>query len=343
LVGANLPDELLRQYFEIAGGADRADPDDILATLVLDYALPEIRRVVERRLRGAARETLEDVCSTATAWLIASLRRGRNAQPPVRDFAAYSAGVAAKAVAQHIADRFPERARLRRKLRLLCSSDDRFFLGEAAGGWRCGLRAHQQCASASPQAIEECRAELAATRLPPDFEAFVRLFFGRLGAPADLSEATAAVAGLLGVAGPPESLDALAVEPAAETPPPGVVGTPEWVRRLWDEIRLLPLGQRFALLLNLRLPHGSAIGLFEELGVADIASLAETVDMPAAELAGLWGRLPLDDLEIAARLGVTRQQVINLRAAARERLRRRTGGCQYDREIPDNQGRWPGT
>jgi hypothetical protein len=34
----------------------------------------------------------------------------------------------------------------------------------------------------------------------------------------------------------------------------------------------------------------------------------------------------LDDLAVAALLGVTRQQVINLRKSARERLIRRIGG-----------------
>jgi hypothetical protein len=37
----------------------------------------------------------------------------------------------------------------------------------------------------------------------------------------------------------------------------------------------------------------------------------------------LLTRLPLDDLTIAARLGLTRQQVINLRKSARLRLARR--------------------
>jgi hypothetical protein len=37
-------------------------------------------------------------------------------------------------------------------------------------------------------------------------------------------------------------------------------------------------------------------------------------------MAALWGRLPLDDHAIAARLECTRQQVINLRMAGRKRL-----------------------
>jgi hypothetical protein len=45
--------------------------------------------------------------------------------------------------------------------------------------------------------------------------------------------------------------------------------------------------------------------------------------MPDEVFAGLWSRLPLDDASIAELLNITRQQVINLRKCARERLARR--------------------
>jgi hypothetical protein len=45
--------------------------------------------------------------------------------------------------------------------------------------------------------------------------------------------------------------------------------------------------------------------------------------MPAQEFAGLWNELPLADDAIARRLGLMRQQVVNLRKSARERLGRR--------------------
>jgi hypothetical protein len=40
----------------------------------------------------------------------------------------------------------------------------------------------------------------------------------------------------------------------------------------------------------------------------------------------MWESLPLDDTAIADRLNLTRQQVINLRKAARMRLARRMAG-----------------
>ena len=45
--------------------------------------------------------------------------------------------------------------------------------------------------------------------------------------------------------------------------------------------------------------------------------------MTLEEFGEIWNELPLDDKRIAALLGLTRQQVINLRKSARERLTRR--------------------
>ena len=75
---------------------------------------------------------------------------------------------------------------------------------------------------------------------------------------------------------------------------------------------------------TVHLPGGvNAITLLIVLGVTTVDNIAPIVGMTAPELAGVWNELPLDDLTIAERLGVTRQQVINLRKAARERLARR--------------------
>ena len=54
--------------------------------------------------------------------------------------------------------------------------------------------------------------------------------------------------------------------------------------------------------------------------------ISEALEIAPLEFARLWNLLPLDDLALAALLGVTRQQVINLRKSARERLVRRIGG-----------------
>lgn len=95
--------------------------------------------------------------------------------------------------------------------------------------------------------------------------------------------------------------------------------------RLWEEIRQLPSRQAAALILNLRDGQGrNAVALLPLTGIATMRDIARTLDMPAERFAEIWNRLPLEDAAIAESLGITRQQVINLRKSARERLARRT-------------------
>ena len=97
-----------------------------------------------------------------------------------------------------------------------------------------------------------------------------------------------------------------------------------WLEGLWREIGELPLTQRLALLLNLRDQHGGpALALLPLIGIASIRDIADKLEMPAGQLAAVWNQLPIDDLRVSQILNVSRQQVINLRKAARERLGRR--------------------
>ncbi|MFP5247165.1 MAG: hypothetical protein ACLGH0_10765, partial [Thermoanaerobaculia bacterium] len=104
-------------------------------------------------------------------------------------------------------------------------------------------------------------------------------------------------------------------EPVAPAAP-----EPVEVTRLWTEIRALPLRQRSALLLNLRDDNGE--NALVHLGVS-MSELASALEMREAKLEQLWNELPLDDNRIGVLIGATRQQVINLRKCARERLVRR--------------------
>jgi hypothetical protein len=98
----------------------------------------------------------------------------------------------------------------------------------------------------------------------------------------------------------------------------------DFVRSLWTEILALRPMQRKALLLNLR--YGSDTNIVSLLILGRIArfdEIAAALEMTRAELTALWRGLPMEDAQIAERFGVTRQQVINLRKAARDRLSRR--------------------
>lgn len=101
-----------------------------------------------------------------------------------------------------------------------------------------------------------------------------------------------------------------------------------YLRRLWAEISQLPRFQRVALLLNLRDAHEGVIVLLPLAGVASIRQIAGVLEVSAEELSKWWNDLPFEDEAIAALLNVTRQQVINLRKAARARLGRRMTALQ---------------
>ena len=104
----------------------------------------------------------------------------------------------------------------------------------------------------------------------------------------------------------------------------GQVEQRDFLCGLWREITLLPPMQRAALLLNLRDGQGRGVlALLAHTRVATPTQIAEALPLPADTLAALWPALPIEDAAIAQVLGMTRQQVINLRKVARARLTRR--------------------
>jgi hypothetical protein len=151
--------------------------------------------------------------------------------------------------------------------------------------------------------------------------------FLRLGGPVEFDELVGIVAFLWGVEDAATVSEQSATEIECRAADPGQrLELQQWAAELWNQICQLPRAQRVALLLNLRTPGaGSAVALLPLTGVAGIRQIAEALEFSADEFAAMWKLLPMDDLAIAAKLGLTRQQVINLRKSARERLQRRIG------------------
>lgn len=99
----------------------------------------------------------------------------------------------------------------------------------------------------------------------------------------------------------------------------------EYLKLLWNEIRDLPIRQRYALLLNLKDSDGDGvINAFPLCHIASPETIAQALEMKIEELEKIWDALPLKDVVIGSMLGgLTTQAVINLRKSARERLVRR--------------------
>jgi hypothetical protein len=98
------------------------------------------------------------------------------------------------------------------------------------------------------------------------------------------------------------------------------------LKRLWEEIITLPLRHRTALLLNLRGREGDGIiAMFPLSRIASVRQIGETLELSPDKFARIWHELPWSDITIGEYLGITRQQVINLRQSARAALRKRLG------------------
>jgi DNA-directed RNA polymerase specialized sigma24 family protein len=291
-------DPILSEFLAAEGDAKRHALDALLAR-----AAPAIRASIRRKLPEADADDL--VAETQLRLLDRLLHAADN---PLEDFLAYAAVTAYRVSYSWLRDTKPNRTRLSNQVRYLVENDRR-FAGRIVPG-----------ASLNPALLAALRP-FSDRALPELIDRILKA-----AGPLSLDALTDAVAQLQGVRDAPhEQLD----EKTASSVETDLVGSLDRRRRLhtlWEQVGRLPLPQRHALLLNLRDDDGqSAIEALPVCGIAGLREIAAVLEMPLPELADLWNRLPLDDHAIAARLGLTRQQVINLRKSGRERLFRKLG------------------
>ena len=324
---ALLNDPVLRPYIT----AD-AEPARLVALerIVNSVAQPAISRVLRQcrhNLAAAGDGDPHEIESTVIVRVLQKLESARTSpNEAVVKLDEYVARLTVNAVADLRRNSAPEWTRLKRRLRYAAETDRRLALWDVPSGTLCGLAEWRDRVDRTDGPRVDRLTAPAAMRDPEaPGDALVALL--RLAnAPVALDEATAALAELWHVE-PPEPP---AIELADDAQGPvAAYETREELQLVWEEIRGLPLNQRAALLLNLRDAMGlNAVVLFPLTGVASFDEIAETIGMTPAALTGLWPQLPLADLDIARTLDLERQQVINLRKAARARLQRRIAGRQ---------------
>jgi RNA polymerase sigma factor (sigma-70 family) len=301
------------------------ESERLLGQLLFEYCAPLIKSIAIPKLgsSSANSQDVEDVCGDALVQLMGKIEDMRSgAAEAVESFSRYTAVVAYNACHDYFRTKFPQRHRLKSRLRYLLKPERGFDLWESGRGeWICGLREWRMVGGVGTGALAPPPAG-AARMSPPDL---VRAVFESAGGPVEFDALVDFVADLWGVKDLSVSLDRVE---ALQADPPGQgaedAGLDARVHELWKEIGELPRAQRVALLLNLRSDDEKcAMALFSLTGVASMREIAALLEIPAEEFASLWTRLPLDDRSIAERLQVTRQQVINLRKSARRRLERR--------------------
>jgi DNA-directed RNA polymerase specialized sigma24 family protein len=295
---------------------------------------------VRRGLMGSARRPsdAEDVASETRLRLIRRLwALRRDGGDPIEDFTAYVATTATRTCYAHLRQRFPARTRFRNQVRYGVSRHPETTLDSGVDGvWRCRTRALRAApARGSVQQFVDAPVAFLADRRIDRSQALPHLVAAvlkQLDADIELDRLVDALATVLSIADAKpaadgQNADDRAIERVPDPAPDALreISDREELVALWREVEALPPNQRIALLLNLRDPDGgSALHAMPSTAIVTRPALASLLEMSETELDELWDRLPLDDLTIASRLGLTRQQVINLRKSARARLARRT-------------------
>jgi hypothetical protein len=337
-------DAQLAPYLE---ASSEGEARERLGDLLGGVASPLVWRVIRRQLGGrgggVAEADLEDLHASALFRLqlhLASVRAGDN--PAMASFADYVAVTAFNACSAFLMAREPERTRLRHRVRYVLRKDPGLATWAGAGQETlCGESAWRgrTPAGGGLGRLSDIARGIAAGlgRRAADFAPLVRRTLSALGAPCRVEDLVDALAAALDVHDEP--VGRLAAEAGGEERGSGAepadeertaletLEARETLGELWREIGSLLPHQRAALLLNLRDAGGA--DLLDALlgtGVVEPAGLASALGVSAADLPALLAELPLDDLTIGGRLGLTRQQVINLRKSARLRLARRMRG-----------------
>jgi hypothetical protein len=354
MMGEEGHDALLQRFLNVQ---DQGVAQECLDRLLTEHVEPLVRDITRYKFRsryasGSSQEEQdeEDIRSEVLLQLISRLRdlRASPTKPSIENFRGYVATTAYNAYHKSMRVKYPERSRLKNRIRYLVNHRREFAM------WRdehedflCGLAASKKphkewnAGAPSPEQNFEEFLELLPTEKNIHHMKLAELVHAVLtwrGQPILIDELVGIVAEMQGIRelqpassycekeeGPGVSVCELL--PDRGTDVVTMMEHRAYLEELWLEICQLPLPQRVALLLNLRDAKAcDGLELFTLTGIASLRRIAEVVAWPVEDFATVWNKLPLEDAAIAASLGVTRQQVINLRKSARERLARRMVG-----------------
>jgi DNA-directed RNA polymerase specialized sigma24 family protein len=336
---------------------DEREAEQALARLISEVVNPLVKQIVSYKLRACAGKEnytgpgeVEDLCSETLVNLLARLSEIRSRRTPegIRNLRGYVAVTAYRACYEYLRRKYPQRHSLKNKLRYLLTHQPEFALWETEEGeWMAGLsgwssRAPTRAQVASTHAPSndtrsfEHKSATHTVAAAANLKELLTSIFQRAGRAIELDELVGIVAEAWNIKDHPASneidnertpLENIADERRhVDREVDGRI----YLERLWVEISRMSPCHCAALLLNLKDAHGAcAIELFLITGVTSFKHLADALGQTEEWLASIWNRLPVDDLTIAEHLGLSRQQVINLRKSARQRLAKRMAAVGY--------------
>lgn len=333
-----------RMLASFLAATSESSADDLLRAIINEHADPIIKKILRSKLRVPLNERgtqqnqdALEIADDLRVTIISTLRALKQ-NPNKAAIASFPDFVAIKtysACADYFREKHPQRWRLKTLLRRRLRQNPRFALWQAedkrwyAGfsGWQdTGVQAEQS--DAHDSVAHPTVGKVSDAQIKSD--EFLAALFERSGGPIGFDEVVRIAAETWHIHDPPtESIDTGGLDrdhqfTSSEPRVDFALEQRLFFEQVWREVCQLPLLQRAALLLNLRDSRdGGVISFLPFLGVASKEELARLLEMRYEDFEKLWNDLPLDDSRIAQMFGITRQQVINLRKTARERLARR--------------------
>lgn len=337
--GASL-NKLFERFLAARPGPEESNELDRMTPGLQDW----VGRIIWRRAGGRQRfstrqTTLEQDVEDMITWTVVRVVQAAKAAKGeadrgLEDLHSYSAAAAHRAFDAYLREKYPERSSLSSRIRYLLKHCEGLALWRTSEGslvagfeaWR-GRPAIERGSRLDTLMTDPLKVIAPVSPKLPDVVAKVLDWLEEPMAIDDLVSSVGVLMGIREASQVQEAPDALGDVIERQADPSDIHHLSElrdYLKTLWNEVLDLSINQRAALLLNLRDHKGrGVIALLPITGVASIREIALSLGQDPEVFASHWGRLPFEDAQIAALMGITRQQVINLRMVARKKLERR--------------------
>jgi RNA polymerase sigma factor (sigma-70 family) len=342
-------DSILWSLLDSTGQAERGR---VLGEIILIHAVPQVRKVLQLKLgfhvsqsginphNPDAEDIFQEIATKLVQRLIKLLSDpNRNT---IENFRQFVTAVATNACHDYLRTKSPERARLKKNLRDLLHRHPSFKTWEHGNSSiLCGFIAWegQPISSASSELLKQFREcpglfvkSILGDARPrrPTPAKIVAEILKWLDGPIELDTLVEVFAEVTGV----NIQQSISIEPNDDywnrqpldktNRSDRRIETREKLIQIWNEIKLLPPNQRYALSLGMVDEDGENIlDLLIREEIVTFAQLASDLGMPLNALMDLWKQIPMDSSTMADYLGATRRQVNQWRFRALQSLKKR--------------------